>query len=189
MIWPELLLPQDQIALHQAHGLRLPRTCEIIRWLERLGHPASSSDRSRWEFVGVHIRVESGSLEPEELRNEIDLGGCGSVVSFVGITRGEEDGHMVEYLEFDSWEEALPGVLTRLAEQAIADFGVKSVVMAHRTGVVPPEDPIVCIHVGSAHREEGFAACSWLITELKSQAPLWKKEVREDGEIWKSGLG
>jgi len=137
----------------------------------------------------VHIRVESGSLEPEELRNEIDLEGCGSVVSFVGITRGEEDGHMVEYLEFDSWEEALPGVLTRLAEQAIADFGVKSVVMAHRTGVVPPEDPIVCIHVGSAHREEGFAACSWLITELKSQAPLWKKEVREDGEIWKSGLG
>ena len=72
----------------------------------------------------MHIRVESGSLEPEELRNEIDLEGCGSVVSFVGITRGEEDGHMVEYLEFDSWEEALPGVLTRLAEQAIADFGV-----------------------------------------------------------------
>jgi len=35
----------------------------------------------------------------------------------------------------------------------------------------------------------GFKACSWLIDELKLQAPLWKKEVRSDGEIWKQGLG
>ena len=69
------------------------------------------------------------------------------------------------------------------------EFSVQSVVMAHRTGVVLPQEPIVCIHVGSAHRAEGFEACSWLISELKSQAPLWKKEVRADGEIWKAGLG
>ena len=47
----------------------------------------------------------------------------------------------------------------------------------------------MCIHVGSAHRAEGCEACSWLIDELKRQAPLWKKEIRADGEIWKTGLG
>ena len=61
--------------------------------------------------------------------------------------------------------------------------------MSHRTGFVEPGQEIVCIHVGSAHREEGFTACSWLISELKRQAPLWKKEFREDGEFWKAGLG
>ena len=95
----------------------------------------------------------------------------------------------VERLEFDAWEEILPGVLEGLAEQAVEKFGVRSVVMGHRTGSVQPSEPIVCIHVGSVHRAEGFSACSWLISELKNQAPLWKKEVREDGEIWKAGLG
>jgi len=119
----------------------------------------------------------------------VDIEGCGSVVSFVGITRKEEEGSMVEKLEFDAWEGELQRVLEEIANQSISKFGVKSVVIAHRKGSVEPGEQIVCIHVGSAHRKEGFSACSWLISELKKKAPLWKKEVREDGEFWKSGLG
>jgi molybdopterin synthase catalytic subunit len=105
------------------------------------------------------------------------------------VTRGEEDGVAVERLEFDGWEEQLPIVLRRLGEEAIEKFGVHSVVISHRTGSVGPGEPIVAIHVASPHRAEGFEACSWLIDELKAQAPLWKREVRADGSIWKAGLG
>ena len=137
----------------------------------------------------VQVRVDGKSRQPEELRTLVDTVGCGSGVSFVGLTRGFEQGSAVEKLEFDAWEEELPGVLHKIALQSITRFGVKCVVIAHRTGSVEPGDTIVCIHVGSKHRKEGFAACSWLISELKNQAPLWKKEIREDGEYWKSGLG
>ena len=137
----------------------------------------------------VRVLIESERLAPEELREMLVADGCGSVVSFVGLTRGEDHGVAVERLEFDAWEERLPGVLNELAEQALGQFGVSSVVLAHRTGSVRPGEPIVCIHVGSPHRAEGFEACSWLIDELKRQAPLWKKEIRADGEIWKAGLG
>jgi molybdopterin synthase catalytic subunit len=119
----------------------------------------------------------------------IDVSNCGSVVSFVGLTRGIEEGTKVKRLEFDAWEETLPAVLEELANNAITKFSVHSVLIAHRVGSVSPSEPIVCIHVASMHREEGFSACSWLISELKNQAPLWKKEVREDGEFWKGGLG
>ena len=129
------------------------------------------------------------SLDSNAVRNELYLDGCGSVISFLGITRGYEDGVAVEKLEFDAWEEKLPEVLERLGEDAIEKFGVYSVAMAHRTGSVGPSEPIVAIHVASPHRKEGFEACSWLIDELKSQAPLWKKEVRADGTVWKEGLG
>ena len=139
--------------------------------------------------MAVHIRVETESLSPEELRDLVDVNDCGSVVSFVGITREFEDGSKVQRLEFESWEESLPSVLEELANRAISSFSVNSVVIAHRTGSVGPREPIVCIHVSSRHREEGFSACSWLISELKGQAPLWKKEIREDGEFWKGGLG
>ena len=137
----------------------------------------------------VRVLIEPERLDPERLREMLDADGCGSVVSFVGLTRGEDDGVTVERLEFDAWEGGLPGVLNELAEQALGQFGVSSVVLAHRTGSVGAGEPIVCIHVGSAHRAESFEACSWLIDELKRQAPLWKKEVRADGEVWKTGLG
>lgn len=137
----------------------------------------------------VHIEVAREPLDVAKLRDMLEAQGCGSIVSFVGVTRGMEDGFSVKRLEFDSWEGRLTDVLRRIANESISEFGVKSVVMAHRIGSVEPGENIVCIHVGSAHREAGFSACSWLISELKKQAPLWKKEIREDGEFWKSGLG
>ena len=139
--------------------------------------------------MAVHIEVDSKSLDISRLRSIIDSKGCGSVVSFVGLTRDHEDGVPVKGLEFDAWEDKLPKVLQSIAEEPISTFGVSSVVMSHRTGFVEPGQEIVCIHVGSAHRAEGCTACSWIISELKRQAPLWKKELREDGEFWKTGLG
>ena len=139
--------------------------------------------------MAVHIEVDSKPLDISRLRGIIDSKGCGSVVSFVGLTRDIEDGVLVKGLEFDAWENELPRVLQRIAEEAISTFRVSFIVMSHRTGFVEPGQEIVCIHVGSAHRAEGFTACSWLISELKRQAPLWKKELREDGEFWKAGLG
>ena len=139
--------------------------------------------------MAVHIEVATEKLDIAKLRGLIDIRGCGSIVSFVGVTRDIEDGFSVKSLEFDSWQDKLPDVLNRIAHESISEFGVTSVAIAHRIGSVEPGEDIVCIHVGSAHREEGFSACSWLISELKKQAPLWKKEIREDGEFWKSGLG
>ena len=96
---------------------------------------------------------------------------------------------MVERLEFDHWDKGLPIALEKIGRNAVSEFDIKSVVIAHRTGVVFPSEPIVCIHVASPPRVAGFAACSWIMDELKSQAPLWKKEVTTEGESWKSGLG
>ena len=137
----------------------------------------------------IIIRIEKENLDPNFLRSLVDVDGCGSVVSFVGLTRGDDNGVKVERLEFDSWEDKLENILSEIARTSIDKFAIKSVLIAHRTGAVEPSEPIVCIHVGSRHRAAGFEACSWLINQLKLQAPLWKKEVRSDGEIWKQGIG
>jgi molybdopterin synthase catalytic subunit len=137
----------------------------------------------------IIVRVEPKKLDPQALSSLLNVENCGSVVSFVGLTRGKDNDVLVKRLEFDSWEEKLSLVLQEISESSIEKFDIHSVVIAHRIGSVKPSEPIVCIHVGSKHRDSGFEACSWLITELKSQAPLWKKEVRSDGDIWKQGLG
>jgi molybdopterin synthase catalytic subunit len=128
-------------------------------------------------------------LNPDDLLKRLNTMGCGAVVSFVGLTRETEGDADVLRLEFDAWQDKLTPVLESLAHQSIARFGVTSVAMAHRTGSVGPQEPIVAIHVGSPHRKEAFTACEWLIDELKKQAPIWKKEVTTSGETWKEGLG
>ncbi len=141
------------------------------------------------EHSMIVIEAAPDALDADGLRSRLTIDGCGSIVSFVGIVRGEENGIEVHQLEFDAWHEKLQDTLHQLAEQAIGKFGVSGVAMSHRTGIVLPGEDIVCIHVSSPHRKEGFNACAWLIDELKKQAPLWKKEVRADGVQWKEGLG
>jgi len=138
-----------------------------------------------------HILIENAieKINADQLKSKMNLEGCGAVVSFLGITRAKNEDTNVIQLEFDAWLDKLPSVLHRLAEQAIEKFGIISVAMAHRVGIVKANEDIVAIHVGSAHRKAAFKACEWLIDELKSQAPLWKKEVTDAGEEWKAGLG
>ena len=128
-------------------------------------------------------------LDHQGLLEHLDLTGCGAVVSFLGITRGHDNGIEIYRLEFDAWQDKLGNVLQLLAETAIENFGISKVAMAHRIGPVKAGENIVSIHVASQHRKQAFQACEWLIDELKIQAPIWKKEVSEHGEKWKAGLG
>ena len=137
----------------------------------------------------VIIEVVDGDLDPDLLKASLMTSGSGAIVSFLGIVRNFDEGEEVLRLEFDAWRDRLEPVLRSLAEQSIEIHGVSSIVMAHRVGTVEPGEPIVSIHVASPHRKEAFDSCSWLIDELKSQAPLWKKEVKASGMAWKAGLG
>ena len=137
----------------------------------------------------VFVEEAPDVLNPDDLLKRLNTVGCGAVVSFVGLTRETEGDEEVLRLEFDAWQDKLTPVLESLAHQSIERFGITSVAMAHRTGSVGPQEPIVAIHVGSPHRKEAFTACEWLIDELKKQAPIWKKEVTTSGETWKEGLG
>tara|TARA_B100001113_G_C20557656_1_gene383245 strand:- start:67 stop:504 length:438 start_codon:yes stop_codon:yes gene_type:complete len=137
----------------------------------------------------IIVEISKDNLNSESLKEKINLKGSGCIVSFLGITRDIDDGVEVKHLEFDAWEKQLEVVLYDISKTAINEFSVNCVGISHRVGIVGPSEPIVAIHVASPHRAEGFRACSWIIDELKAQAPLWKKEVTVLGTTWKGGLG
>ena len=137
----------------------------------------------------IFIQDAPNSLDINALRKQLNTEGCGAIVSFVGITREMDEGEEVLALEFDSWKEGLSSTLRTIAIAAKEKFPIKSIAMAHRTGMVGPQENIVAIFVASPHRKDAFEGCSWLIDELKSQAPLWKKEIKPSGSTWKAGLG
>jgi molybdopterin synthase catalytic subunit len=49
-------------------------------------------------------------------------------------------------------------------------------VVAHRTGEVPVGEASVVIVVATPHRGEAFTICRWLIDELKTRVPIWKRD-------------
>jgi molybdopterin synthase catalytic subunit len=48
----------------------------------------------------------------------------------------------------------------------------------------------VAIAAAAAHRDEAFAACRYVIEEVKRRVPIWKREVFADGSVeWVGGGG
>jgi hypothetical protein len=61
------------------------------------------------------------------------------------------------------------------------------VAIIHRVGALRIGDVSVVVAAASAHRAEAFAACSFVIDEVKARAPIWKREYFQDGVVWIEG--
>ena len=77
--------------------------------------------------------------------------------------------------------------IEEIVEEATARWPLNGVVVEHRVGRVELTEASVAVAVACAHRAEAFEAARYLIDELKSRAPIWKKEVWPDGEAWSAG--
>jgi molybdopterin synthase catalytic subunit len=73
--------------------------------------------------------------------------------------------------------------LEKLVAEAHTRWPIQGCTLIHRVGDLTINDQIVLILVASAHRKAAFAACEFLIDELKTSAPFWKKERRTDGSL------
>lgn len=117
---------------------------------------------------------------------------CGATVTLDGYARKftkEKDGttRETEYLIYEAYEPMALKEMAKLIEQAKAEFDVSAVGIVHRLGKLEIGETSVVISVAAPHRKAAFAACEWLIIELKRTVPIWKKEVYADGEAWSEG--
>lgn len=111
----------------------------------------------------------------------------GALVVFEGIVRNHTRERRTRYLEYEAYEEMARRQLQALAEQALAQFAVREVLIQHRLGKLEIGETSVLIIVASAHRAAAFEASRWLIDTLKKTIPIWKKEHFEDGAVWADG--
>jgi molybdopterin synthase catalytic subunit len=64
-----------------------------------------------------------------------------------------------------------------------------TVALRHRIGVLPIGEAAVAIAAASGHRDEAFAACRYVIEEVKRRVPIWKRELFADGTVEWVGSG
>jgi molybdopterin synthase catalytic subunit len=104
--------------------------------------------------------------------------GMGAVVCFLGVVRGHEEGKGIVAIEYEAFQQMVEHQFSRLFDEMEKRWPLESVRLVHRVGVVQVNEPSLWVEVIAPHRGEAFAACQWLIDEMKRVVPIWKKPIR-----------
>ena len=103
--------------------------------------------------------------------------GMGAAVYFSGVVRGSEEGAAIAAIEYETFRAMAERQFNLLFDEIAKRWPVESVRLVHRVGVVKVNEPSLWVEVVAPHRGEAFAACQWLIDEMKRVVPIWKKAV------------
>lgn len=115
--------------------------------------------------------------------SSVKSGSCGATAVFVGTMRDINEERTVHTMELEHYPGMTDNYLQRISFEAADRWPILDSLIVHRVGTLKPDDPIVVVAVWSAHRAAAFDACRFLIEQLKSKAPFWKKETLESGEV------
>ncbi|HZQ47865.1 MAG TPA: molybdenum cofactor biosynthesis protein MoaE [Verrucomicrobiae bacterium] len=102
-------------------------------------------------------------------------GGMGAAVCFAGVVRGSEEGKAIAAIEYESFQRMAEHQFGLLFDEMEKRWPVESVRLVHRLGLVRVNEPSLWVEIIAPHRAEAFAACQWLIDEMKRLVPIWKK--------------
>ena len=140
-------------------------------------------------MASVLIEVREKAFDPlaEMERYQSDFarsGKFGATASFIGTMRDFNEGDSVKGMTLEHYPGMTEKHLKEICEEACKRWAVIDVLLLHRVGEINIGDPIVLVSVWTAHRGDAFEACRFVMEDLKSKAPFWKKEVLDDGERW-----
>ncbi len=94
------------------------------------------------------------------------------------------EGQTVSAMTLEHYPGMTEAYLGRIRDEAQRRWGLADSLILHRVGPLAPGEPIVLVACWAEHREAAFAACRYLIDELKTRAPFWKQEQTGAGLRW-----
>lgn len=132
--------------------------------------------------------VTSTPIELAVLAQAVQSPERGALASFLGLVRNHQDGRRVIGLDYSAYGPMAEAVSQEIALEAESRWAV-SVALQHRIGKLAVGDTAVAVVAASAHRDEAFLACRYVIEEVKRRVPIWKKEYYADGSVVWVGSG
>jgi len=127
------------------------------------------------------MRITDETIVPEILREELTDRAAGAYVGFEGWIRDHNEGQEVLRLEYEVYRPLAIKEGEKVIEEAREKFPILHAECVHREGLLEIGECAVWVGVTSAHRDEAFAACRYIIDQVKVRLPIWKKEHYVDG--------
>jgi molybdopterin synthase catalytic subunit len=132
--------------------------------------------------------LSSEPLQLGALVAQVESASHGGIVCFMGNVRDHNDGRAVLRLDYSAYEPMAEAECGRIRAEAEARWDC-AVALQHRVGSLTVGEAAVAVAAASAHREAAFAACRFVIEEIKRRVPIWKREVFADGTSEWIGCG
>ena len=135
------------------------------------------------------VRLQTKPIKIEDFISPYkDHHGCESI--FTGYVRNTNDGKSVKYMEYSAHKKLARNTMITMVEEAKEEWGkTLDIIIVHRLGKLHLGEISIYISVRAPHRDVAFAACRYLIEELKKRVPIWKKEFYDDdNQAWLDGV-
>lgn len=173
-LWPHLRLAVDEAFVDGLdHPLRDGGTVALIP-------PVSGG--------APLVALGEAPLDPRAVEALVAGPDRGAVLTFVGTVRDHTGEARVERLEYEAYTTMAERVLEAIRAETAAKWPGARIAVHHRLGTLTVGEAAVVIAVSAPHRAETFEACRHVIERLKTDVPIFKKEIRTDGSLW-VGMG
>ena len=128
-----------------------------------------------------HLTITSEPINEAALLSRRRMSdGMGAIIYFLGVVRGSEDGQAISAIDYEAFQKMAEHQFNLLFDEMEKRWPIESVRLVHRVGVVKVNELSLWVEVVAPHRGEAFAACQWLVDEMKRVVPIWK-EPKFDG--------
>lgn len=106
---------------------------------------------------------------------------CGGLAVFGGTVRNHHLDRPVLRLRYTAYEPVAARLMREIEDKAREKFGAPHCRVVHRIGMLEIGDTAIYCVTRAPHRAEAFAACRWIVDEVKHTVPVWKEEFYADG--------
>ncbi|MEO7063810.1 MAG: molybdenum cofactor biosynthesis protein MoaE [Dokdonella sp.] len=128
------------------------------------------------------FRLSATAIDVVGEKAALDHAAAGACLNFEGWVRNHNEGRAVCRLEYQAYGPLAESEGEAILGEAMARFRVREARCTHRVGDLAIGDLAVWAGVSADHRDSAFAACRWIIDEVKRRVPIWKNEHYADGE-------
>ncbi|MGA9421270.1 MAG: molybdenum cofactor biosynthesis protein MoaE [Rhodanobacteraceae bacterium] len=106
---------------------------------------------------------------------------AGACVTFEGWVRDHNEGRRVQRLDYQAYFPLADREGASILAEATRRFSLRGARAVHRIGRLAVGDLAVWVGASADHRDAAFAACRFIIDQIKRRVPIWKKEHYVDG--------
>lgn len=121
-------------------------------------------------------------IEHQDFKGSLMNPQVGAFVAFEGWVRNHHDEISVLSLEYEVYEKLAVKEGLKIIEEAKKKFDLIDAKAVHRIGKLKIGEVAVWIGVTAAHRKAAFDGCEYIIDEIKTRLPIWKKEFATQGD-------
>jgi molybdopterin synthase catalytic subunit len=134
------------------------------------------------------IRITNNRLSLQEIMPELEDKTAGALSIFIGNVRNRGRSGNISEIYYESYNKMAEQKMREIENETKTKWEIKKLVVFHRMGNIKVGETSIIIGVSSEHRNEAFEACEYVINNVKTRVPIWKKEISNESQKWVEGI-